>query len=396
MRGVAARKYAAAMPRSSGIPRLVHWGLGVGLAVLAACAGAEPSPAKRDSDSSAGITGMTQQPPAKSADTTRDAGTFGAAGRPAAPPARTPISEPDACASAELKLTRVIPTVWLMIDGSGSMGAPLQDLTGPSRWQVTRDALIGASGLVPRLQTAVEFGLYVYDGGLSPPGIPGPQCPATVIVEPALDNASAVSGTYPEVETGASTPTHFALLDLKSRIDAAGAVSSGGTFIVLATDGMPNLCDFHDGLPSTPDTEAEAVQTVQQLASAGTQVFVISLAGDDPILQAHLEQVASAGGTGKPPFTPTTQDELAAALSEIVGATASCDVRLHGRVENNRECMGTVTLDGKPLVCDDDDGYRVKDDHQAIELLGHACEALQSAADPELKVTFPCGDVTVL
>ncbi len=283
-----------------------------------------------------------------------------------------------------------------MIDGSGSMGAPLQDLTGSSRWLAIRDALVGADGLVPRLQTAVEFGLYVYDGGLSLPGIPGPQCPATVIVEPALDNATAVSGTYPEVETGASTPTHYALLDLKSRIDAAGASPSGGTFIVLATDGMPNLCDFHDGLPSTPDTEAEAVQTVQQLASAGTQVFVISLAGDDPVLQAHLEQVASAGGTGKPPFTPTTQDELAAALSEIVGGTASCDVELHGRVEDGRECTGTVTLDGQPLVCDDDDGYRVKGDHQSIELLGSACKTLQTASAPELQVTFPCADVTVL
>ena len=135
---------------------------------------------------------------------------------------------------------------------------------------------------------------------------------------------------------------------------------------------------------------------MQQLASAGTQVFVISLAGDDPILQAHLEQVDSAGGTGKPPFTPTTQDELAAALSEIVGGTASCDVQLHGRVEDGRECTGTVTLDGQPLVCGDDDGYRVKDDHQSIELLGSACKSLQTAGRPELKVTFPCGDVTVL
>jgi hypothetical protein len=283
-----------------------------------------------------------------------------------------------------------------MIDGSGSMGAPLQDLTGPSRWLAIHDALVGANGLVPRLQMAVEFGLYVYDGGPSLPGIPGPQCPATVIVEPALNNATAVGSTYPEFETGASTPTHFALLDLKSRIDTAGAVSSGGTFIVLATDGMPNLCDFHDGLPSTPDTEAEAIQTVQQLANAGTQVFVISLAGDDPVLQLHLEQVAAAGGTGKPPFTPTTQDELAAALSEIVGGTASCDVQLHGRVENGRECMGTVTLDGEPLLCDAEDGYHVKDDHQSIELLGSACEVLQTASHPELKVTFPCGAVTVL
>jgi len=383
---------------SHGIARLARRGLAAGLAALAACGGADRAAEDRASHSSAGR-GAIGQPPGESAEGDSDTGSFDSAalaGRPAAPPSSTPITDPEACASAELELTRVIPTVWLMIDGSGSMGAPLQDLTGASRWLAIRDALIGPDGLVPRLQAAVELGLYVYDGGLSRPGVPGPQCPATVIVEPALDNAAAISATYPEAETGASTPTHYALLDLTSRIDAAGAVSSGGTFIVLATDGMPNLCDFHDGLPSTPDTEAEAVQTVQQLASAGTQVFVISLAGDDPVLQAHLEQVASAGGTGKPPFTPTTQDELAAALSEIVGGTASCDVQLHGRVEDGRECMGTVKLDGQPLICDDDDGYRVKEDHQSIELLGGACKSLRTAGDLELQVTFPCGAVTVL
>ena len=289
-------------------------------------------------------------------------------------------------------MTRVVPTVWLMIDGSGSMGAPLE-LMGPSRWALLRDALLAdATGLVPRLQSSVAFGLYVYDGGLSLPGIPGPQCPRVVTSEPALNNADAVRGAYPELEIGASTPTHYALLDLQARI-AASAQPASPTYVVLATDGKPNLCDFHDGLPATPDTEQEAVDTVRQLAAAGTQVFVISMAGDDAELQTHLEAVAAAGNTGKPPFTPRSQSELESALTQILGAASSCEVRIQGKVEAGRECSGTVLLDGAALPCNDADGYRLKPDRTSLELLGSACKRLQTARAPELEASFPCDDV---
>jgi hypothetical protein len=326
---------------------------------------------------------------------------------PAASPASTllPAAAPPpqlentqgACASAELSLTRVIPTVWLMLDGSGSMAAPLDLAGASSRWSALRNTLLHeTTGLIPRLQSSVAFGLYVYDGGLSLPGVPGPQCPRVVVTEPALDNAAALSSSYPEVETGASTPTHYALLDLKQRIDAAGLRDGGPTYIVLATDGMPNLCDFHDGLPSTPDTEAEAIETVQQLSAAGTQVFVISMAGDDEILKAHLIALAAAGGTGTAPFTPSSQDELANALTQIIGATASCDLELQGVVSAGRECTGQVMLNGNVLKCDDADGYRLKADRQSLELLGDACTILQTSAAPQLKAAFPCDDVKLL
>jgi hypothetical protein len=374
-----------------------RWLLYPCLAVLAACG------AKGASHGGSGPSAGAQAPaaPVAAAGTQPSAASAGSP-LPAADP--SPLLTPsiagagerpaEACARAELQLTRVIPKVWLMIDGSGSMAAPLSELTGPSRWSMLRDTLVAdGTGLVPRLQGSVAFGLYVYDGGLSLPGIPGPQCPRVVTSDPVVNNAAALSGAYPEFETGASTPTHYALLDLKARIDAAGSSSDTPTYVVLATDGKPNVCDFHDGLPATPDTEQEAVDTVQQLSAAGTRVFVISMAGSDPDLQAHLEAVALAGGTGQKPFTPATQDELARALTQILGAASSCDVRLQGRVEKGRECSGTVLLNGAPIGCDDVDGYRLKDDRMTLELQGKACRTLQESATPTLKATFPCGDV---
>lgn len=322
------------------------------------------------------------------------------AGRAGTQPSTAAVSgsnDPAACASAELNVTRVIPTVWLLVDGSGSMSAALDNGLGTSRWQVLRDALMtDGTGLVPMMQSAIAFGLYVYDGGLSLPGMAGPQCPRTVVTQPTLDNAAAMTAAYPVQPTGASTPTHFALLDLEKRIDEAGPSPTGPTYVVLATDGKPNLCDFHDGIPASIATEQEAVTTVQQLADAGTHVFVISMAGNDPELQTHLQAVAAAGGTGTQPFTPTSQADLANALTQIVGQTASCDVRIQGRVEAGRECTGTVTLDGKPLACNDADGYRLKEDRQSLELQGAACSSLQTSAAPKLKASFPCEDVVLL
>jgi hypothetical protein len=301
----------------------------------------------------------------------------------------------DACASAEVATTRVIPTVWLLVDGSGSMAAQLGGLAGgPSRWTALRDSLLAdPGGLVAQLQSSVSFGLLVYDGGNSLPGMAGPQCPRVVAVPPMLDNFSAISTQYPAMQTGASTPTHYALLDLQKRIDANPS-TVGPTYVVLATDGAPNLCDFHDGVPSTPATEQEAVATVKQLADAGIQSFVISMAGDDAALKAHLDAVAVAGGTGTPVFTPTTQNDLASALTQIIGATASCDVKLEGHVEAGLECSGTVKLEDQALICNDPNGYRLKADRQTLELTGDACTQLQAAANGTLKAAFPCGVVT--
>jgi hypothetical protein len=126
---------------------------------------------------------------------------------------------------------------------------------------------------------------------------------------------------------------------------------------------------------------------------AGTQSFVVSLAGKDPILQAHLDAVAVAGGTGTDVFTPTSQSDLVDALGAIIGSTASCDVQLHGRVQPGRDCTGTVTLEDRVLACNDADGYRLKDDRQTLELTGSACTELQQATNARLSAAFPCNDL---
>src|SRR5690606_13601882 len=168
-----------------------------------------------------------------------------------------------------------------------------------SRWTVLRDALTrDGTGLVALLQDQVAFGLHAYDGGLSLPGIKTPACPRVVEVGPALDNLARIRDAYPSEPMGASTPTHYALLSLRDRIRATSRTARGPAYVVLATDGRPNICDFHDGVPETPATAQQAVNTIADLATMDIQTFAISMAGSDAVLRTHLEAVATAGGTG--------------------------------------------------------------------------------------------------
>ncbi|MFT3924422.1 MAG: VWA domain-containing protein [Myxococcales bacterium] len=305
---------------------------------------------------------------------------------------------PGTCARAELDVQRVIPTVWLLVDGSGSMAAPLA-AGGASRWSLLRDALVAQSGgLVSKLQESVAFGLYVYDGGLSAPGVYVPGvCPRAIEVAPTLNNAGAIATAYPANQTGASTPTHYALIELSNRIKASKpSAQQGPAYVVLATDGKPNLCDFHDGVPATEATDMQAVATVTDLAKQGIKTFAISLAGNDADVAAHLEDVAKAGATGEKAFRPEDKNGLVAALTKIIGGTVSCDVKLEGTIVAGRECAGEVSLNGKALECNGNDGYEVEADLQTLRLVGKACDELRQNPKVTLNASFACEDVVIL
>jgi hypothetical protein len=361
--------------------RVVSWSA---LVLALGCGSSEAGPRPEGAPTAKVDAGATDAGP--DAGSTRDARTVTRSDATA--------SDPNACGKAELTTQRVVPRVWLLLDGSGSMSAPLGGLVGPSRFALLRQALLDPDkGLVAKLAGSVEFGLMIYDGGLSPPGIYVPGlCPRVIVVEPTLDNYQAIAAAYPAEPTGASTPTHYALVDLQARIQAA--MRSEPTFVLLATDGKPNICDFHDGIPSSFLTEQEAVDTVTQLEQAGTRTFALSMAGDDADLGAHLQAIAEAGGTGASVFSPATQDDLVASLTEIFGGTQSCSVAVEGMIVPGKECSGDVKLNEQVLRCDSD--YRVGEDKKTLELLGDACKALRSEPESKLSASFACNDVILL
>jgi len=216
-------------------------------------------------------------------------------------------------------------TMWFVVDGSGSMS----DGFGASdRWTTLRAALMDPDGAVARLQDVVDFGLVIYDGPIDIGaflGVPTPGlCPQLVTVPVAKMNHGAMSTAYPQQPLGGSTPTHQGMEAARMEIAATLAnpdALSRSQYIILATDGAPNaLCD------GAPDAAAEVIQQTTMALNEGIQTFVISLAGGDANLTAHLTDVANAGGTGTMPFVPDNKDALVDTLRTIVGGATGCDL----------------------------------------------------------------------
>lgn len=219
-------------------------------------------------------------------------------------------------------------SVWFVIDGSGSMD---QEFGGSDRWSTLRSVLMDGDGVIPRLQSAVDFGMVIYSGPTQFDllailnGTPT-ECPQLVTVPVARDNYAAIDAAYPAQQLGGSTPTHnameaarMAIAEEKNRPD----VSARAHYIILATDGAPN--DGCSGLSFNP-TEPAVIEQTGLALQEGVQTFVISLAGDDTDLIQHLTEVANAGGTGTEPFVPDSKESLVETLRQIVGEAVGCDV----------------------------------------------------------------------
>jgi len=257
-----------------------------------------------------------------------------------------------------------------------------------------------AGGVISALQAVVDFGMVIYEGpidaiiGVFLPPPPGTMtvCSNEVTIPAAAMNYDGIDGQYPQQPLGGSTPTQEALRTVVGIMPDAMTVQAdpnlGEQIIIIATDGAPN--EFCGG---DPDAQATVVSLTNEAAAKGIKVFVVSLAGGDQALQTHLEQVAAAGGTGHPPFTPMSKDTLVEALRGILGEAISCEIVLNGSVASGSECMGFVAMNGNDLGCNSPDGWRLKDQN-TIELVGAACDDLKQLPSATVNAGFPCGVFT--
>jgi hypothetical protein len=311
------------------------------------------------------------------------------------------------CARQDISTMRVTPTIWLVLDGSGSMDEPLSGMQGDkSRFDSLKEALMDPmAGVVKSLEHDVLWGYIMYDGpGGSPMRADGGTfssgaamtCPRIVSVEPKVDNYNDIAAMYPPDPLGGSTPTDKAMATVVQHIPAGATpqldTKVNPTIAVLATDGAPNnLCE---GANPFDDVRPAVLQQVAQLAAANVKTYVISLAGSDQMLTQHLTDVASKGMTGKPPFVPMNKDQLVQTFKDIIGPETACDVVLTGKVKMGSECRGTLQINGTPLVCNDPNGWKLKDE-STLEIMGSACDMYKMDHTTVLHADFPC-DVFVL
>ncbi|WP_236519165.1 vWA domain-containing protein [Sandaracinus amylolyticus] len=304
----------------------------------------------------------------------------------------TDAQRPDAmgvdrtCASVTVDATRSTPNVLLIIDRSLSMN---EDFGADSRWDTLEDALLDTpDGVIFPLQSSVRFGFVMYTQSRTPSG-----CPDLISVPSALDNYDAIETEYRMHDPAGDTPTGDSIQAVLAQLDSLIDAPDQPTVFVLATDGEPDTCE--DGSDEVGG-RAESLAAVQAAYGRDIRTFVISV-GED-VGEDHLQEIANAGIGNAPDATPpaefwvaTDTAGLRAALETIVGSVVSCELTLEGEIDPDRACDGEVRLGGDPLTCGTD--WRAVDEN-TIELLGAACDRLQSGGEA-LTASFPCGVIII-
>ena len=294
----------------------------------------------------------------------------------------------DGCVDEAVNFTKVIPTVAVLLDQSGSMDDPFPGAA--NRWAAAVTTLGTAGGVIASLENDVRFGLTLYT---SNHGNAGGECPILKSVPVALGNFNAIAGLLNANGPGSDTPTAESIDAVAA--DLAPYPADGPKIIALATDGNPDTCvdpDAHDAA-----SQALSVAAVQRAHAAGIETYYISVGPD--VSLPHAQQMANAGkglpptgGQNAPFFRALSQQELIDAFTQIIGGVRGCVLRLNGQVDPADACRGQVTLDGSALGCNDPNGWKLNNPGE-IELLGSACAAIKSG-DHDVRIKFPCGIVT--
>lgn len=308
------------------------------------------------------------------------------------------------CANGRVNAGRVAPRVILVLDGSCSMStdypangqASVTECSSNARgrWTALRNALIDPNdGVVPKLDSVVEFGLVVYG---TEPRCPIPGTP----VRPGLNNLDDIERNLPMVQPGSFTPTGPALdWVYENLIDVQGPDARGvAQIVILATDGEPNSCGGGGGRRNNNNGGIEtnyqpSIDAVMKGTARGATTYVISLADATGPFHDHLQELAnlgnpSANGRAKL-YEPDSPDELAENLQTLAGAAVGCDIRLNGSVTRADACNGIVKLDGMELKCNDPNGWMLVDERN-IRLQGKACDRIKANNEARLEASFTC------
>jgi hypothetical protein len=321
-----------------------------------------------DSESASQVDTDTDTPPAPTTDNTTSVSGSSSTG--------------DVCADADVSFEPKIPTIYLLIDQSGSMTA---NFGGVSRWQAVYDALLApGEGLVEQFQDDVRFGMGLYTAADA-----NPTCPNIVEVAPEISNYTAMEALFQMNFPIEDTPTGDSIDAILPTVMADPG--DGAKVIVLATDGEPDTCAVLDPQNGQPEAIAAAAAAYAQ----GIRVYYISVG--DEVTDAHAQDMANAGagvqmGDPDAPFYKANdQDALIDAFNQIIEGVRDCKFELNGSVADGMAGQCSVVINGMPVDLDDPNGWQLNDPSE-IELVGDACDAIQTG-EVEIKISCTCGAI---
>jgi hypothetical protein len=357
-----------------------------------------------------------------------------------------PIEPAGGCQQAARTFVPQIPTVFILVDRSGSMFDENPPGSGLNAWGSLRR---GVLQVVTELQAVVRFGF----GAFSGQGATCPDMPSTSL---GLDNAPAIALLYDSLERSnfKDTPTMLALSAVADRLWSDP--TPGAKYVLFVTDGEPDYCD--DGNPLCPPdsvvgrlqkmalgvdargVQNEPIQTLvfgidsplstispevlSAFANAGAGQPVAALGatttgiydqcngvpgwsadfattGKTAVRGASIGDYAAAGGNAtvyRP--DPNDQAELITQIRAALAGVKSCAFDLGGdgvQVDVSRPDLGAlahVTIDGVDVPYDAANGWRMLSG-TTVQLEGTACANWRVPGETSIAFDFPC-DVIVI
>jgi hypothetical protein len=359
-----------------------------------------------------------------------------------------------ACMEKQYKFQPKTPTVFLLVDQSGSMfqchtpgGAKIA--TGnecadhaDTSWYPLRD---GVLQVVQQLGSTVRFGFSSFTGEQG-----DAMCPTLDPVLPALDNATAIAMRYNALVAPrkGETPTKAALVQVADLL-AKDTMAPGEKFILFVTDGQPDYCDDGNEL-CPPDSVVGELQTLAKtslhtivmgissplttisdnvltaFANAGAGKPVAYLNADVNAIYDQCSGVpgwmADFAATGKPAMRPNTigsyaptggnatvykpdvtnQAALVNEISNALSGVKSCVFDLSDPTNGKPIMVDTTQLDkahvlimGTEVPLDPMNGWHMTSDTQ-LELVGAACDTWRDPKNTMIDFQFPCQIIVVM
>jgi hypothetical protein len=359
-----------------------------------------------------------------------------------------------ACMEKQYQFVPKTPTVFLLVDQSGSMfgcrtngGAKSATANecanhADTSWYPLRD---GVLQVVSMLGKQVRFGFSAFTGEMG-----DAMCPTLDPVSPALDNAAAIAARYNALvpPKKGETPTRAALIQVGDLL-MKDTQAPGEKFILFVTDGQPDYCD--DGNPLCPPDSV--VGELQTLAKTNIQTLVFGISSPlttisdavlaafanagagqpvgylNPDVNAIYDQCAGVAGwqadfaaTGKPATRPNTigayaptggtatvfkpdlanQTALVNQISNALSGVKSCVFDLSDPTNGKPISVDTTQLDkahvlimGTEVPLDDTNGWHMTSDTQ-LELSGTACDTWRKPENSTIDFQFPCQIIIVM
>lgn len=334
------------------------------------------------------------------------------------------------CQQKELKFTPKTPTVFVLVDRSGSMFSGANPPWVPLR--------TGALQVIQELQADVVFGWGAFTGQA------GKTCPDFTSVPPAANNYDAINAVYGPLGQPmykAETPVGQALPLVEQAL--AQSPADGDKYILFVTDGEPDFCD--DGDSNCPlddvvyrlqDLNSKGIQTIifglqnssvppetlQAFANAGVgQPVAVPFSNGTTTQTAQdvyyacqgvapwkaeataagktgmdvLGTYAATGGTAK--FyqpDPTDQDALTTQLRAVLSGVKSCSFDLSDfTIDLTQLSQASVSVQDQVVPLDATNGWRMNTSSQ-LELVGDACTNWKLPQNTKIDFNFPC-DIVV-